>query len=221
MSLELLVNHESGVKIVDVVRVTFDRSSLPESFRESPPKDFTLDAVSLSVNRYELLMNGMLVGKSATKCSGSLLWLYVPGRGRFIFSLVPRAGYSFQKVGVLDDNQIEFVMDGERYEWRSAWPILSNGGTWNLWVLFDPKYHPLFSSEKPRLNAPSAPGVFEKLEKVAKTAGISGGRQSFKMGAAPNNKALIPPPKNSQIVIPQRVMIGAADNIENLLPKSP
>ena len=223
VSLDLLVNQESGVKIVDVVRVTFDRSSLPESFRESTPKDFTLDAVALSVTGYELSMDGRLVGrsKSTTNCSGSLLWLYVPGRGRFIFSLAPREGYSFQKIGVLDNNRIEFVIDGARYEWQSVLPILPNGGTWNIWVLLDPNYTPLFSSEKPLTSAPKASGVFQKLEQVGKIAGLGGGGQTFKVGPPTIKNAPVPSPKTSQIEIPQRVMIGAADNIENLLPKSP
>ena len=58
VSLELLVNHESGAKIVDVVKVTFDRATLRESNLETVPKDFTLDAVALGVKNYSLLING-------------------------------------------------------------------------------------------------------------------------------------------------------------------
>jgi hypothetical protein len=47
VSLELLVNNESGVKIVDVVSVTFDRARCAKVSLESAPKDFTLDAVAL------------------------------------------------------------------------------------------------------------------------------------------------------------------------------
>jgi hypothetical protein len=61
VSLDLLVNAESGVKIVDVVSVTFDRATLRESNPEAAPKDFTLDAVALGVKNYSLLINGYLV----------------------------------------------------------------------------------------------------------------------------------------------------------------
>jgi hypothetical protein len=224
VSLDLLVNKESGIKIVDVVRVAFDRSSLPENFVPTTPKDFTLDAVALSVKGYELFVNGKLIGKSksTTKCSGSLLWLYVPGRGRFIFSLAPREGYPFQKIGILDDDRIEFVVDGERYEWQSALPILPNGGTWNLWVLSDPNYTPLFSSDKPLPGAPSTPGVLHKLEQVTKVVNVGGtGRRTFKIDPVPTRKMPESAAENSPIEIPTRVMVGAGDNIENLLPKSP
>src|SRR6185436_1828579 len=76
VSLDLLVNAESGVKIVDVVSVTFDRSTLRNSHVESAPKDFTLDAVALGVKNYSLLINGNLVNKnkSSIGCTGALLW---------------------------------------------------------------------------------------------------------------------------------------------------
>jgi len=213
VSLELLVNRESGVKIVDVVKVTFDRSILRDNYIDAPPKDFTLDAVSLTVKSYELTIDGTLVGKSKSKigCAGSLLWIYIPDRGRFIFSLVPREGYAFQKIGLLDDNRIEFEANGEFYEWTSGDSILSTGGVWNLWVLHDPEYVPLFGPQK---SAPSSaqkrPSVFEKLEdRLLTRQGISLLRNSG------------PAKAPQSIDTPQRVMIGGADRIENLLPKSP
>jgi hypothetical protein len=218
VSLELLVNKESGIKIVDVVRVTFDRSILREGSFEAAPKDFTLDAVSLSIRSYQLLIDGRLVSRSkpTVGCTGALLWLYIPQRGRFIFSLVPRDGYSFEKAGVLDDNRIEFVVDGERYEWLSAFPILPNGGTWNLWVLRDTQYTPLFSSDKP---IPTTPGV---LERIGRVVGSINADRSFK----PVPTTTVKPPTaqaddKSNTVIPARVMIGGADSMANLLPKGP
>ena len=214
VSLELLVNNESGVKIVDVVSVTFDRSTLRESTLESAPKDFTLDAVSLGVKNYSLLINGTLVGKNKSTIgfTGALLWFYVPDRGRFIFSLVPREGYEFAKVAVLDDNKIEFTMNNERYEWFSSESILPNGGTWNLWVLHDTNYTPLFGAESSApAPTPKLPKVFDKIEGVLNSQGASlnldlpGRSRETKSGP----------------IVPQRVMVGGADSMDNLLPKAP
>lgn len=213
VSLELLVNRELGVKIVDVVKVTFDRSILRENYLEAAPKDFTLDAISLTVKSYELTIDGTLVGKSKSKigCAGSLLWIYIPDRGRFIFSLAPREGYAFQKIGLLDDNRIEFEANGEFYEWTSGESILSNGGVWHLWVLHDPDYTPLFApgttARKP--GPAKEPNVFEKLEdRLLTRQGITLLRNG---GPAPKQN----------IEAPQRVMIGGADSMDHLLPKSP
>jgi len=215
VSLELLVNERAGIKIVDVVRVTFDRSRLLEKSPESVPKDFTLDAVTLAIKSYELFIDGELAGKgrSSIGCAGSLLWFYVPDRGRFIFSLVPREGYSFQKIGVVDENRIEFTTNGQHYEWISSSSILANGGTWNLWVLEDPGYTPLFGSGKPP--RPGNPNALEKLTNVIK---LGSGVSVF----VPRAPGIEPPIKsNGPVEVPQRVMIGGADSIDHLLPKSP
>ena len=211
VSLDLLVNNESGVRIVDVVSVTFNRSTLRENNFESAPKDFTLDAVSLAVKNYSLTINGNLVGKSKSSigATGALLWFYVPERGRFIFSLVPREGYDFAKVAVLDGNRIEFTVDGERYEWLSSESILPNGGTWNLWVLHDTNYTPLFgSSVSPPRSASKGPNVFEKLEGALTNRGAE---VNFGVHGSSSGNTLS---------APQRVMVGGADSMENLLPKS-
>ena len=213
VSLELLVNNESGVRIVDVVSVTFDRSSLRDSSPESAPKDFTLDAVALAVKNYSLTINGNLVGKSKSSigCEGALLWFYVPQRGRFIFSLLPREGYEFEKVAVLDGNRIEFTLDGERYEWISGVSILPNGGTWNLWVLHDTNYTPLFGpADSPPHRISKGPNVFEKIEGALANRGAE---VTFSLPGRLGRE-------KSATLVPQRVMVGGADSMENLLPKS-
>ena len=214
VSLELLVNHESGAKIVDVVSVTFDRTRLRENNIETAPKDFTLDAVALGVKNYSLLINGSEVSKSKSSigCTGALLWLYIPQRGRFIFSLVPREGYDFEKIAVLDENRIAFTIGKERYEWVSSDSILPGGGTWNLWVLRDINYTPLFMGEdsEPR-PSPKTPNVFERLEGALNRQGAT------LMIAGPGDGGRT----KTTVVGPQRVMVGGADNMENLLPKSP
>jgi len=214
VSLELLVNQESGVKIVDVVKVTFDRSTLRESNLQSAPRDFTLDAIALAVKNYQLSIDGNVVSKSKSKigCTGALLWFYVPERGRFIFSLVPREGYEFQKIGVLDGNKIEFAVNGERYEWVSSTSILPNGGAWNLWVLHDTRYTPLFGIESPAPKATSkGPNVFEKIEEALNNRGAT-----LTLGVPVRGRG-----SKTTFVAPQRVMVGGADTIENLLPKGP
>jgi hypothetical protein len=215
VSLELLVNKESGVKIVDVVSVTFDRSRLRDGNFESAPKDFTLDAVALAVKNYNLSINGTLVSKSKSSigCSGALLWFYVPERGRFIFSLVPREGYQFEKIAVLNENKIEFTVNGERYEWLSGEPILPSGGSWYLWVLHDTNYTPLFGSETPvpKTAIKKGPGVLEKLEGI-----MTGQGAVLTINGSP-----LWSKSNQKTVVPQRVMIGGADSMDNLLPKSP
>jgi hypothetical protein len=166
------------------------------------------------VKNYSLLINGTVVGKSKSTLgfTGTLLWFYVPDRGRFIFSLVPREGYDFAKIAVLDDNRIEFTLNNERYEWLSSESILPTGGTWNLWVLHDTRYTPLFGSDivVPRAS-PKLPKVLDKIEGALNSQGAS---LSLNLPGRPRETRTGP-------VVPQRVMVGGADSMENLLPKSP
>src|SRR3989440_1557358 len=217
-SLDLLINQNAGVKIVDVVRVTFDKTHLRD-FPRTLPRDFTLDAVELSIKDYRLLLNGSVVavGKSASPVAGALVWFYVQERGRFIFSLAPRDGYEFQKVGIVDGNRIEFTMGGDRYEWLSASPILNGGGTWNLWVLHDPKYSPLFGVSKPPDTGKS---VLQKVDEAVAKANASvniptqSGHSMVALGKRTTDTQKAEAPK------PPRVMMGSADRIENLWPRN-
>jgi hypothetical protein len=215
-SLDLLINQSSGIKIVDVVRVTFDRSSFWNDPRVMP-RDFTLDAVELTIKDYRLLINGNVVStaKSKRECSGTLLWFYLPNRGRFIFSLVPRAGYEFQKVGVIEDNRIEFTVNDNHYEWLSSSPILPGGGSWNVWVLHDPNYTPLFGSEP---GPPQKKNALEKFDAaVAATQENVTRVRTTQQSTLTNRRDA----KGAQTTEHPQVMIGGADRIENLWPKNP
>jgi hypothetical protein len=80
-----------------------------------------------------------------------------------------------------------------------------------LWVLHDPDYTPLFSAQAsaPK-GADRGPNVFEKLEdRLLTRQGISLLRNGSKVSG------------KQSIDTPQRVMIGGADSIEHLLPKTP
>jgi hypothetical protein len=218
-ALDLLVNQKTGVKIVDLVKVSFDRSNLWDDNPRNLPRDFTLDAVPLRVIDFRLLVDGNLVaaGKPGTKFAGALIWCYVEGQGRFIFSLVPREGYDFQKVGVIEDQRIEFTVKGKHYEWLSSEPILPSGGSWNLWMLHDPTYVPfgsqeLSKQEKSRLDKmdDSIKAFENKVAKMRDPAPTSAFR---KRTEAPKPDAVQSPPKRF------KVMVGAADRIENLWPK--
>src|SRR6185295_2798911 len=60
-SLDLLINKNTGVKIIDVVKVTFDRLRLENDGPRMRPRDFTLDAVALEMKDYSLLVNDNLI----------------------------------------------------------------------------------------------------------------------------------------------------------------
>jgi len=209
-ALDLLVNQSTGVKIIDFVKVSFDRSKLWNSDPKTAPRDFTLDAVALRLVDFRLLIDGNVVsaGKRGTDFGGALIWCYVEGRGRFIFSLVPRDGYPFEKKAIISDNKIELLFRGTQYEWLSRSSILPGGGTWNVWVLHDPTYVPF----GPRKLVEKGPNKLEKLDQAIKRVEDKVRNSSV---TTFENKEQRQPKSSRQF----KVMVGAADNIENLWPR--
>jgi len=224
-ALDLLVNPQTGVKIVDVVKVSFERARLWSAppRRSIPLRDFTLGNVELAVRDYRLMINGELVGggrsKSARVCAGALVWFYVHGRGRFIFSLIPREGYDFQKIGRIENNKISFALGGDLYEWASSAPIVGTSvGNWNLWVLHDAGYVSDFDTVEQivesaedapptgagRNGASSPEWLRDSLGRIRRER-----RAEFEARNDPGKRAVRGP----------RVLVGGADRIENLLPK--
>ena len=226
-ALDLLINSQTGVRIVDVVKVSFDRAKLWEVQLDSPARDFTLDKVELSVRDYELLVDGERIagGKPTSGSTGALLWLYIPDRGRFIFSLIPRAGYEFQKVGVVEENKITFTFGGKKYEWVSSAPVVGRGGNWNLWVLLDADYVPdFFPSARDAVTTKRAePRRFDIGALDPRTLGIKSAMEVVERQPTLAPKVINSNTKDVEETKPQRrprVIIGSADKIENLLPKN-
>jgi hypothetical protein len=230
-ALDLLVNQQTGVKIVDMVKVSFDRAKLFESPAgdQYPIRDFTLANVELAVRDYKLLLNDEQVagGKPTRGCEGALVWFYVPGKGRFIFSLIPHQGYDFRKIGVIEDNKISFTMGSDRYEWISSAPVVGNGGDWNVWVLLDSTYIPIpeFYPPARKTDAVATRGGIKQV--VANTPFLSQLLEGVSSIMKDKNKAGHPVKQVSQSAqkpdqLPSRVRIsiGAADRIENLWPKN-
>ncbi|HEY0320495.1 MAG TPA: hypothetical protein VGC66_05935 [Pyrinomonadaceae bacterium] len=223
-ALDLLINPQTGVKIVDVVKASFDQSRLWEVPKVPPARDFTLDSVEMAVTDYKLYLNGRRVGggRPSQGFNGALIWFYVPDKGRFIFSLTPRAGYDFEKVAQIEDNKITFTVGDDVYEWVSSTPIVGSGGKWNLWVLRDKRYMPsvfYVPKEESETSTETATVVFSPTQDVVITSLDRSRNNSVR---PPSREMAVMPDraKGEKIPLPRaRVEVGAADRIENLWPK--
>jgi protein involved in polysaccharide export with SLBB domain len=143
IAVDVMVNPATGARIAD--RITISSRDLPPATdSRKPARDFTLDDIEMKISNYRLFINNRMVTqeKPQAGCSGPLIWFYVPGEGRFIFSIKPRVGYDFQRLGAIEDNKIAFSVNGKKFEWQSESPIVGAGGKWNLYVLHDAKFEP-------------------------------------------------------------------------------
>jgi hypothetical protein len=134
IKLPLWINPETGVQMGDEIRF-----ALP---RLKPVRDFNVDDVKLKLSLHRLIINGEVrSGKHAQReIAGPLPFFFVPGKGRFIFSLSPREGYDFQKIGVVENTKISFSYDGDSYEWVSQLPVLNRYDKFHLWVMHDDSF---------------------------------------------------------------------------------
>ena len=167
IALDVLVNPQTKVKIVDLIKITtkkpqntsddslftsraksagFGSGGSDNLFNRQKAKDFTLNDIKLRLTSPKLLVNGAPSPIRGSEwegiIEGSAIYIYIPEKGRFIFSLFPQDGFSFRKDAILENSKIAFQANDERYELISSAPIVSNGGSWSLWILNDPDYKP-------------------------------------------------------------------------------
>lgn len=144
ITLDVFENKKTGAKIADFIKITSKPNNFFEPYfsERTKAKDFTLDEVNLIINRPEILINGQKIKDGGGGASGNIIWIGIPGKGRFIFSFRPQPQYNFQKTGTILDNKIIFDFNGENYEITNKTPVLSSGGKWNLWIMFDQTYQP-------------------------------------------------------------------------------
>ncbi len=161
ITLEILENPQTRVKVFDLIKITTENQVGGNYFLESKTaRDFTVDDVELQMSNLEVFVNGEKIGKGGG-VSGANIYFYLPEKGRFIMSVFPRNGFNLQKIGVIENNKISFTFNGDNYKFVSSAPILGSGGKWNLWVLHDPEYR---SSYNLSPNSPYELGATDKLE---------------------------------------------------------
>src|ERR1044072_7246443 len=120
-ALDVFLNQRTGTKIVDVIQVSLTDPSLRQAANDAP-RDFSPEDVQLKVSDYKLKVNGETVYRSTGGCSGAAIWFSLGDRGRFVFSLVERPGFQFQKVGAVRNNTVAFEWGGDRYEREASSP---------------------------------------------------------------------------------------------------
>jgi hypothetical protein len=160
ITLDLLENPETNTKIADII--TINNKSADSVFYVSSGKEvksFTIDDVYLKMETPDIYINGQKYATNST-VAGNINWIYIEGKGRFIFSFKPQPRYDFQQIGVIRGEKISFEHGVDKYEIVSKSPVLGSGGNWNLWVMHDPSYRPANQL------SPDSPFMFGAASKV-------------------------------------------------------
>jgi len=140
IAIEVAENPNTGQKLVDYFVVSkgepFLRTNLER--KASQAREFRVEDVELSVFDYDIRRNESSLYKSSGGCGGRYVWIYIPGVGRFTFTLAPPpAGSGFEPTALASGKQITFRYDGDLYEWLSKRKIVPGEGLFNIWMKFD------------------------------------------------------------------------------------
>jgi hypothetical protein len=82
--------------------------------------------------------------KSPGGDSGPIVWIYLPGRGRFLLSLAPRP--SFRRAGEVRGSSLRFIVDGQTYNVVSSSRIAPPSAAFNIYVLRQPEWKPTYTN---------------------------------------------------------------------------
>jgi len=142
ISIDLLANPQSGVRIYDLIKVASSnrimlRNETPHeakaAARTRPPDTTTIWAYG-----FDVIVDGKVAGTTTGGCTGRFVYFSLASsRERFIMSTQPQEGYEFVQAGVIDGNSIRFQWNGVNYELLCSEPVLEGGAQAGLWLLVD------------------------------------------------------------------------------------
>ena len=154
IALPLMTNPDTGQKIVEYISIQQSNPSgapsfgIPQYHREfsytaGVARDFTINDAQLHLLAPRLQINGVVeegFDGSLRDVASPLIWLYVPGKGRFTLSLAPRSG--FRDAGEVRGTSLTFKDGSDSYTITSAVPIAPADIPVNLYVLHQPNGKP-------------------------------------------------------------------------------
>jgi hypothetical protein len=157
LELPLLTNSGWGQRLTDYVTVrdsaarTFDSPSREAAVAPGAPRDFTVEDVELRLSRPTVTVRTKTAsggsgrqGEVVGDFTGSVLWLYVPYRGRYLLSLQPRADLGFRKAGDIRGSTMRFTDGATTYNLGSAARIAPGQSAFNLYVLLQKDWKPTY-----------------------------------------------------------------------------
>jgi len=139
ITLDLLVKADGSQKVVDYIRVSYGAGETVAPASTRPPQDLSAQDVELRVVDPEVTVNGKPAGFASLRgeSAGSVLWVSIPGKSRFLLSLAPYRAQGFQLAGTVRGSEISFQAGGDRLVIRSAEPLFHSDHVWNLYVRAD------------------------------------------------------------------------------------
>jgi hypothetical protein len=161
LSIDLFVDPSTGDQLVDDIRINpqpaahfvpLPRVAPPTPTVSGDARDFSAaDAEMQIVQIRGISLNGTIQAAPIVRSvRGPLIWIYVPGHGRYILSMAPRPGLDFTKTGEVRGGAISFTIGEDAIKLESNVPIAVGDAPYNLWVVHDEEWEPISATQKDR-----------------------------------------------------------------------
>ena len=165
--VELMVDATTGQKLVEDIKIDPYSRSLPPQLAaripalaggrspsiptaEGTARPFTAADAEMQIRQPRVTLNDTLQPATGvvTTVNGPLLWLYLPGHGRYILSLVPRPELGFEAADEVRGGKIDFKLAGDNVTVECPAEIASGHAPYILYVSRDPDWVPTASAQK-------------------------------------------------------------------------
>jgi len=140
IAVDLFTRSATGQKIVDYLFIQEDQQAV--RLPSGEPRDFTADDAPLTLHRLKMTVNGAAVGQAGGSFVGTAAFFYLPGYGRFAFTLAPHEELGFRKAGEVLGNTLTFTWGNDTFAITCDGPIAPGGGVFNLYAYRDEAWRP-------------------------------------------------------------------------------
>ena len=160
LSIELFA--DGADKLTDELTIDYHGPAMPNKqplrlIAPPPPvptvsgaaRDFSAADTELQLLRIRVSVNGDVIpGLGLRDVRGPLPWIYLPGRGRYVFSLIERPGLHFVKAGEARGGALSVSIDGEEILLECPVAIAPGDAAYFIYVLRDREWQPVAENQK-------------------------------------------------------------------------
>lgn len=108
-----------------------------------------VDRTVMRLRQPQLYINGQLTASQPSAGSGPVIWVHLPGQGRFLIALDPQQNSRFVQAGHVNGKEVEFQSEGTQFRIVCTDPI-TTGGDRPVYVYHQQRFEDLLNPNDPR-----------------------------------------------------------------------
>ena len=134
-ALALAADAQTGRRLTDYIRIG---TGVMHS-RAAVSRDVYAEDAELTIAQPRLRSNGVEqhAANPPAKVSAPVIWVDIPGQGRYDLSFKPRADQGYERAGEVSENSLVFSLVGNIFRIDCADRIATGSGTYNIYARKD------------------------------------------------------------------------------------